>query len=259
MTNTRIKRKLEKNEPVFGTFFKFNSPTMVELMGLAGFDFIIIDREHSYFSHGDVENLVRTAELMNMSTMIRTPDAHETNILHPLDSGASGVQVPSLHTVEEVLEVIKHAKYNPRGSRGSAVGSRAARYGTIPAATYLKQANEDTLVSIHIENVDTVRLTPELCKIEDLDVLFIGTGDLSQSMGLGGQGGHPKIKEAFDYVTETAIKAGKHVGAIASNKEQLERFLDQGIRYISWQSDQTMIRGMLRAAAENFKPFQTAE
>ena len=127
MFNRKVKEKLARGEAVFGTFFKFDSPGLVELHGLAGFDFLIIDGEHSTFGHASIEQMIRTCELVGMSSIIRTQDASEASILHALDSGASGIQVPSLRDPDQVREVISRAKYHPIG--GSRLGARMPRGG----------------------------------------------------------------------------------------------------------------------------------
>ena len=251
MVNSAIKRKLEAGEPVFGSFLKLDTPAVVELYGLSGFDFLIIDAEHGCFTHGQIENLIRTCERMGMSSVIRTPDAAEANILHVLDSGASGIQVPSLKCAADVREVIRKAKYWPLGERGSARACRAAGYGTI--ADYEQRANRETLVSVHVENKEMVEDIEALCAIDELDVLFIGPGDLSQSLGHPGNAGHPDVVAAIDRVIEVAA-GRKHIGTVVANPAQLQSYLARGVKYLSWSSDLGIIRNALTSAATHFEP-----
>ena len=255
MFNAMVKHKLEAGETVFGSFVKVDAPAIAELFGLAGFDFLIVDAEHGCFTHGQIENLVRTCELMGMSSVIRTPDAAEANILHVLDSGASGIQVPSLRSAAEVREVIRRAKYWPLGERGSARACRAAGYGTV--ADYEQRANRETLVSVHVENKEMVADIEALCAIDELDVLFIGPGDLSQSFGHPGNAGHPDVVAAIDRVIEVAA-GRKHIGTVVANAAQLESYVARGVHYIAWLSDLGMMRGALGAAAANFAPYRGA-
>lgn len=257
MFHSAVKRKLDAGETVFGSFLKVDAPSIAELYGLAGFDFLIVDAEHGCFTHGQIENLIRTCERMGMSSVIRTPDAQEANILHVLDSGASGIQVPSLKSAAEVREVIAKAKYWPVGERGSARACRAAGYGTVP--DYETRANAETLVAVHIENKEMVEEVEALCAIDALDVLFIGPGDLSQSLGHPGNAGHPDVVAAIDRVIEVAA-GRKHIGTVVGNAAQLEAYVARGVRYIAWLSDLGMIRGALNAAAAHFVPYrQTGE
>jgi 4-hydroxy-2-oxoheptanedioate aldolase len=253
MFNGDVKRKLEAGEVVFGSFVKLDAPAIVELYGIAGFDFVILDAEHGCYTHAGIENMIRTCERMGMSSVVRTPDAGEANILHVLDSGASGIQVPSLKSATEVREVIRKAKYWPLGERGSARACRAAAYGTLP--DYERRANRETLVSVHVENKEMVEDIEALCAVDELDVLFIGPGDLSASLGHPGDAAHPDVVAAIDRVIEVAA-GRKHIGTVVANATQLESYVARGVHYIAWLSELGMLRGALNAAAGNFKSYR---
>lgn len=253
MFNGEVKRKLEAGETVFGSFVKLDAPAIAELYGIAGFDFVILDAEHGCYTHAGLENMIRTCERMGMSSVVRTPDAGEANILHVLDSGASGIQVPSLRSAAEVREVIRKAKYWPLGERGSARACRAAGYGTLP--DYEQRANRETLVSVHVENKEMVEDIEALCAVDELDVLFIGPGDLSASLGHPGDAAHPDVVAAIDRVIEVAA-GRKHIGTVVANAAQLESYVARGVRYIAWLSELGMLRGALNAAAANFKAYR---
>ena len=259
MFNSEIKKKLDRGDVVFGSFFKFNSPGLVELFGLAGFDFLIIDCEHSTFGHADVEDMIRACERVGMSSVIRTQDGNEANILHALDSGASGVQVPSLRTPDQVREVIHRSKYHPIGGRGWAPGCRAAGYAFFNVDEYVARANSETLVSVHVENKEMVDDIEELCTVDHLDVLFIGTGDLSQSLGHPGKPGHPDVQAAVSKVIDAGVRHGKHLGAVVGSPEQLKSYVERGVKYIAWQSDLTIFKNALKAASTNFSAFRSEE
>ena len=250
MFDGSVRRKLEAGDTVFGSFFKFDSPAIAELFGLSGFDFLIIDAEHGCYTHAGIENIIRTCERVGMGSVVRTPDAGEANILHVLDSGAGGIQVPSLKSAAQVEEVIRYAKYWPIGERGSARACRAAGYG-MSGPDYEERANKETLVSVHVENKEMVEDIEALCQVEHLDVLFIGPGDLSQSLGHPGNAGHPDVVAAIDRVIEVAA-GRKHIGTVVSNAEQLESYVARGVKYIAWLSDLGLLRGALKSAAANF-------
>lgn len=255
MFDSGMKRKLDAGGVVFGSFFKIDSAPVAELFGLAGFDFLIVDAEHGCFTHAGIENIIRTCERVGMSSVVRTPDAGEANILHVLDSGASGIQVPSLKSAGEVREVIRKAKYWPLGERGSARACRAAGYGTV--ADYEQRANRETLVSVHVENKEMVEDIEALCAIDALDVLFIGPGDLSASLGHPGNAGHPDVVAAIDRVIEVAA-GRKHIGTVVGNAAQLESYVARGVHYIAWLSDLGMMRAALNAAAGNFTRYRAS-
>lgn len=256
MFDGSIKRKLNAGEVVLGSFVKLDAPPIVELYGLSGFDFAIIDAEHGCFTHSSIENMIRGCERVGMSSMIRTQDAEEPTILHALDSGASGIQVPSLKSAAEVEAVIRRAKYWPIGERGSARACRAAAYG-MSGPGYQERANSETLVCVHVENKEMVGEVEALCELEHLDVLFIGPGDLSESLGHPGNAGHPDVVAAIDRVIEVAA-GRKHLGTVVSNARQAEAYVARGVKYLAWLSDLGLFRGALKTASENFKAIRDA-
>ena len=127
MLNTRMKDKLRQGKPVFGTFVKVNSPRLIELFGRAGFDYVILDAEHGTYTFSEAENLVRAADSVNMSTIVRIQDRTEASVLHGLDIGAGGVQIPSLVDVNLAKYGAQFAKYYPLGERGTFAGSAIGR------------------------------------------------------------------------------------------------------------------------------------
>ena len=120
-----LKQRLKNHETVFGTFYKLNSPIATEMLGWAGMDFIVIDCEHGAISSESVENIVRCADSTGMSTVVRVASDAEEHILHALDSGAEGVQIPDLKTVEQFKRSAAACKYYPLGTRGLSRGTRS--------------------------------------------------------------------------------------------------------------------------------------
>lgn len=256
MLNNSIKLKLKNDEIVFGTFFKVYSPAMMEIVGKLGFDFTIIDTEHNSLSYTEVENLVRAADSVGLCSIIRTQDASESTILHALDTGAGGIQVPSLHTVDEVKGVIAKSKYFPLGMRGWGNGTRAGDYALTNAKEYLEYSNENSMLIIHIENVEMVEQIEELCQIPYIDVFFVGPGDLSQSMGRPGQINDPEVVAKVEKVIATARKYGKSVGTYIAGEASLEKYIKLGARYIVWKSDMAIYVEALKAAVQKLTSFR---
>ena len=240
MLNSRMKDKLKAGKSVFGTFVKLNSPGLVEILGKAGFDFIIIDGEHSTFTYPDIENMIRAADCVNMSSVVRIPEATEAQILHALDSGAGGVQIPGLAEVSEVKEAVKHAKYYPLGTRGLSFAQRSADYSLVDSKEYIAKSNELSSIVIHIENITMARQIEELCSIEQVDVLFIGPADLSQSMGKPGQLNDPEVVEVIENIFSVAKKHNKNIGIYIANEASYEKYSNLGATYLVWQSDVAM-------------------
>ncbi|GAA0720294.1 2-keto-3-deoxy-L-rhamnonate aldolase [Clostridium malenominatum] len=241
MLKPDLKQKLSNGEVVFGTFFKLNSASLVEMLGYAGFDFVIIDNEHSNYSFSEMENLIRAGDCVNMHTIVRIPSATEENIAHALDSGASGVQVPGLTTVEQVKKAMVHTKYYPLGRRGLTTVQRACKFSFMNKNDYIKASNEDTLVVVHVENKEMVDQIEELCQISQIDVLFAGPADLSQSIGKPGEVNDPEVMALIEKIFTVAAKYKKAVGIYVGNAASAEKYIKMGAQFIAFQSDVAII------------------
>ncbi len=208
-----------------------NSSDVVEIGGLAGFDFVILDCEHGYLSPETTMGLVRAAQVGHRVPITRVTYNGETEILRALDVGAYGVQVPQINTAENAELAVRRAKYHPRGIRGSAM-TRSCDYGKTPYMEYIQHENDQTLVTVHIENVIGLNNIEEIAAVDGVDVLFLGPYDMSRSMGIPGQTKDPKIQEAADRVLEVCKKYGKIPGVYAEYPEVARRRAEQGFRYI---------------------------
>jgi len=225
------------NVPQVGTFVKIDSAEVIELLGSAGFDFIVIDMEHTTLSFGQVERMVRVADLYGMSSIVRVPDGSRTSILRALDLGAAGIQVPQLYSVDEVRDIVDKAKYPPQGSRGLTYAHRAAGYGYTPAA-YVQDQNEATTVVVHVETVTAYEQIDAICSVDGLDVVFIGPLDLSVCLGItGADYSDGALAAPVQTILESCERAGKIAGIAVANAAQYKFALERQIPYIVWSSD----------------------
>ena len=112
-----LSEKIKEDKIVFGTFFKSNNPGIAEMIGYAGFDFIIIDCEHGNYTYEDVENTIRGANIAGCSAVVRVPSSKNEHILHAADMGAQGIKIPNIKSVEEIQESVKEMRYYPYGTR----------------------------------------------------------------------------------------------------------------------------------------------
>ena len=192
MQDNTLKQKLEAGKAVFGVMITFPSAPVVEMLGCLGFDWALLDNEHGSITVDNSEDLVRAAELSGIAPIVR-PVGNKPEIIAPfLDRGAWGVQVPHVNTAAEARAAVDAVKYYPEGHRGIFSRSRPAGYGfTGATADYVQEANRNTLVCLMLEEVEAINNLEELVTVDGVDVFFIGSGDLSQSMGYPGQQTHP--------------------------------------------------------------------
>ena len=241
MMRNLTKAKLAAGERVVGCFFKYAAADLAEYLALLGWDFLVFDGEHGAIEPGDLSGLSRACELHGVTPIARAP----TNLAHPilrfLDAGVHGVHVPWVNSASEAERAVSFVKYQPRGVRGLA-GNRSGDYGlTEPLDSFVARANRETLTVIHIETIEAVDAIDDYLAIDDLDVLFLGPTDLSQSMGLVGQGGHPELIAAMDRVAEAVAGSDKTLGIFAATLGDAEEWVAKGARYIA-----TGMEGFLR-------------
>lgn len=242
-----LRERILNKEVVFGMFYKFNSQAIVEMIGNAGFDFVIIDTEHSNFSNYDVEGLIRAAECVGMSSVVRIKEAIPEDVLHCLDSGADGVQIPSINSIDTAKEVCLSSKYYPEGNRGLSMTQRAAMYTVwnkeIP---YIEYSNKNSLVIVHVENIEMANKVDDLLEIPQLDVIFVGPSDLSQSMGKPGQTNDPEVVLLIEEVFKKTLAKGKAVGIYCASPTDMKKYIELGATYIAYGSDVTAMAGALK-------------
>ena len=247
MISRTFKTRLKNGESLYGTFVKMNCPTAVEILGHSGLDFIIIDGEHAPCDQNNLENLIRAADYVNLPVIVRVPFADDVNVLKALDIGAAGVQLPGIETVAQAGDIVKASKYAPVGRRGLSFAQRSACYGTLDKQEYMRDSNAHVVNVVHIENRAMAEQAGALCQIEDIDVLFIGPMDLSQSYGHPGNPSVPEVQAAIAHIIETAKKYKKPLGIFVGTAEAAQKYKAMGVQYLAVGSD----AGFLLSGAKN--------
>ena len=232
MHKNQAKETILNGGIAYGVFCPFYSPTIVEMVGHLGFDFVLLDAEHSPIGVENCEHMVRAADSVSLPAYIRVAVNIKQNILRYLDTGALGVQIPMINNGVEVKSVVDAVKYQPQGKRGLA-RVRAADYGlTMPLKEYTIEANQETLISIQIETIEAVNNLDEILSVEGVDIFFIGPTDLSVSIGHVGQINHPEVQNMIEKLVQSIRAAGKAAGTVAYNHEALAKAKERGFQYI---------------------------
>src|SRR6266545_1067080 len=231
MRENTLKQQLYAGRAAFGVMCTFPSPPVVEMLGYLGFDWILLDNEHGSITVDTAEACIAAAELNGMAPIVR-PVGNKPEIIAPfLDRGAWGVQVPHVNTADEARAVVDAVKYGPEGHRGIFSGGRPARYGfTGTTGDYAKNANHQTLVCLMLEEVEAIENLPELVTVAGVDVYFIGSGDLSQSMGYTGQQAHPEVQQTMERAVKLITEAGRIAGCSCPDG-LIPKFLELGVQY----------------------------
>jgi 4-hydroxy-2-oxoheptanedioate aldolase len=247
MYKNTVKEMLKNKQPVLGCIINGPWPALVEMIGLAGFHFVFIDAEHNPLSVRDCEELVRAAEVRHIIPFIRTPENNPKTILRYLDIGAMGIIIPEVNNRREAEAAVQAAKYAPLGNRGLAT-TRCADFGYGGSKEqYLADANNETMVIALIESKEGVDNAEEILSVEGADAFMIGTSDLSMSLGVPGQVGHPLVLAAYEKVLNLGLKMGKPIGVIVRDGESPKKYFEQGIGFAY-----TNINSLIKSAAKDF-------
>lgn len=230
-----LRQRLQATGPhptaAIGPIIPFDSPALVELCGLAGFDFVFLDTEHGALLHPGYESLMRAADLHSLPTVVRVGRDQPLEIARALDAGAQGVHIPFVETAEQARASAAAARFFPQGQRG--LGPvRAGRYGIEATADYVKRANEQTLVVVAIESPAAVANIASIAQVPGVDAIFIAPADLSAMLGYPGQFDHPEVRALLDRALDEAQATGKIVGSLALSAEQAHQLTARGVQYV---------------------------
>jgi 4-hydroxy-2-oxoheptanedioate aldolase len=234
MRINQTKAKLKAGETVHGCFVRYPEPTLIEMLGYYGWDFIMFDGEHSTITPRDCEQLARAAELQNVTPLVRVTTNQQPVILRFMDTGVMGAMVPMVNNVTDAEAAVRSIKYAPRGQRGLA-GVRAAAFGQVPGFNfkrYIEEANNETMVIAQVETAAAVDALPDIVQIPDIDVIFIGPTDLSQSVGVPGELQHPAVQEMFDRIISIVTASDKALGILVPNAEAARQWQARGARFV---------------------------
>ena len=242
-----VKRALREGSIALGTMvFEFDTPGIARIAAGAGADFLVFDQEHTGWGTENIRRLMATSRAADLVSLVRVPAIQYHLISRPLDVGASGVMVPMVETGEQARLVASSAKYPPLGNRGAAFGIAHDDYEAGDAVAGMQSANEETLLVAQIETARGIENLEEIAAVEDLDALWIGHNDLTNSMGIPGQFAHPDYLRAVERFLEACHRHGKAPGIMATGVEEARAQLTQGFRCVAYWGDLWLYAQALR-------------
>ncbi|TDB68228.1 HpcH/HpaI aldolase family protein [Arundinibacter roseus] len=250
-----LKQRLKHGETLHGCWLNLGSPLTAEIVGLSGFDWVLIDLEHGAGTEKDVLAQLQALEHTSTSALVRVESSESQRIHRVLDMGAEGIMCPKINNPDEARKVISGLHYPPHGNRGVAKMVRASQFGVNFDAYY--QAAPDTILGIvQIETAEALNHLDEIAAIDGVDVLFIGPADLTMELGVFGQFDHPMFREAVQNIVQAAQKAGKATGILFFNPTDYKRYHADGIRFLACGADATFVADGARAIAGRLKAFR---
>lgn len=228
----KVKEKILSGGKVVGAFMNLGSTGVVEVLGQAGLDFVMIDTEHGPFDVETASQYIMASEIRGMAPFVRVKDSNRNSILKMLDVGAMGMLIPFIKTVDEVKELVSYGKYRPIGDRGCGFGRKAC-YGLEPLAAgniqeYFDWANENTLLIPQCETVEALECIEEIAAVEGVDGIFIGPFDLSVAMGIPKQFDSPEFMAAIERVLKACKAANKFCFTLGMSPEDAKNKFEMG-------------------------------
>jgi len=244
-----------RNRPCYNTFLTIQDAQAVALLAQTGLDFLIIDHEHITMAPDMIANLVVTARAFGISTIVRVRELSRGAIQHALETGTDGIMVPMIESAEQARQAIEWAKYPPHGTRGLHTltmayllsQSSVQGYGA-SARSYPEASNARIVVVLQIETAKGLQNRDEICQVEGADIIFIGTSDLSQSLGVANPSA--ALDTAIAQIITAAHRAQRGIGMIGPSKAALKQYADQGVNFLTVGADGAhLINGMRSALA----------
>ena len=252
LPDTFAQRVTDAESTQIGLFITSGSETNAEIVASAGFDWLLIDAEHSPYGLETVTSLLRTVAAYPATPVVRIPVNDTVLIKQYLDLGAQNLMVPMVHNAEQAEKAVAAMHYPPRGVRGiGAALARSSRFNGV--ADYLHKASETVSLTVQVESAEAVENAAEIAAVDGVDAIFIGPSDLAASMGLLGQQQHPDVLAAIDKTFKAVRESGKLVGINAFNLEQAQAYIDAGASFVCVGADVQQLASATRGLIEKFQ------
>jgi len=248
-----VKKLLREGKPALGVTITVNSVDVAAHAANLGFDFLWIEMEHSPITLETLRNMVLATRGLKAMPFARVPVNELWTAKRVLDAGALGVIFPFTSTAELARQAVAACKYPPAGRRGS--GARLASFRWPAPGGYHDFADGNVMVIVNIEEAEALENIDAIAATPGVDVIFIGTSDLSFSLGLRGQQDHPKMREAVAKIVAAAQKHNKVLGTIAGNPDQIKKHIEQGFLFFQTSSELVLMAAGARQMLEPLGKF----
>jgi 2-dehydro-3-deoxyglucarate aldolase len=247
----RFRQRLLSGETLIGSWCSLANPITTEVLGLAGFDWLVLDGEHA---PNDITTFVPQLMALKGSpsaAVVRPPCNEPIIIKRLLDIGFYNFLIPFVESEEEAVLAVASTRYPPAGIRGVSVSHRSNMYGTVP--DYNLDINNNVSVLVQIESQQGVDNLDSIAQVEGVDGIFVGPGDLSAALGYLGQPAHPEVLKVIQHIFARAKAAGKPSGILAPVEADARRYLEWGATFVAVGSDLGVFRNATQALCDRFK------
>jgi 4-hydroxy-2-oxoheptanedioate aldolase len=246
-----FKRAIASGKTPLGAWLSSGAPSTAEALGCAGFDFLVVDMEHTPIDVTQMVDILRTIAGTPAQAIVRPPWNDMVMVKRALDAGALSLLLPFVQNADEARSAVAYTRYPPEGVRGVAGSHRGSRYGVVD--NYLKRANAEVCVIVQIETVSALDRLEEIAAVPGVDSIFIGPADLSASMGFLGDMGNPAVQEKLAAAAGRCRQLRKPCGIIGANPEMVGTFLRYGYSWAAIGSDISLMVGRAQEYLRNVR------
>ncbi len=249
----QLKSKLAQAKLTLGSWITLGHPAIAEIMASAGFDWLVLDMEHSVLELGEVQILIQVLDGQHCPAIVRLTSNHPDQIKRVMDAGATGVMVPMVKSATDAKAAVQAVYYPPQGQRGVGL-ARAQGYGA-RFTEYRNWLEKNAVIVAMIEHIDAVNAIDSILSVDGIDAYIIGPYDLSGSMGRVGEFNHPEVQSAIDQVLKAGKRLGKPGGihVIEPNQDELRQRIDDGFSFIGYGLDIRILDTLCRKHIQSIK------
>ena len=249
----QLKSKLAQSEITIGSWITLGHPSIAEIMATAGFDWLVLDMEHSVLELSEIQMLIQVLDMQKCPAIVRLTSNHPDQIKRVMDAGANGIMVPMIKSAADAESAVQSVYYPPRGKRGVGL-ARAQGYGA-EFQQYRDWLEKNAVIVAMIEHIDAVNTIDSILSVDGIDAYIIGPYDLSGSMGHIGELNHPEVASAIEKVLEAGKRLGKPGGihVVEPDQKQLQQRIAAGFSFIGYGLDIRILDTLCRNHIQNIK------
>jgi 2-dehydro-3-deoxyglucarate aldolase len=248
-----LKQKLQDGETTIGSWITLGHSAIAEIMARAGFDWLVIDMEHSVIELSEAQEMIQAIDSERIPTIVRLTSNDANLIKRVMDAGAHGIMIPNINSKEDAECAVAATYYPPKGKRGVGL-ARAQGYGA-SFQNYRKWLDENAVIIVMIEHINGVHVADEILAVEGVDGYMIGPYDLSSSLGVPGDFEDPRVVEAIKHIREAGVRAGKPGGihVVDPDLKAIEQRISEGFSFIGYGMDVRILDAISREHLRKIK------
>jgi len=247
----RFKHAILNGQKQIGLWSHLCSPISIEILAHCGYDWLLLDMEHSPNEVPDVLAQLQAMQGGTATPIVRPPWNDMVTFKRLLDIGVQTLLVPYIQTAEEARNAVSYTRYPPHGVRGYAGAPRASNYGRVKG--YAQRSAEEICVLLQVETIEGLKNIEEIANVEGVDGVFIGPGDLSAALGHLGNPKHPEVLKVIDEAIARIRACDKAAGILTGDEALAKHYVAQGCLFVAVGADQNVLRDSAQALADRFK------